>query len=151
MINKLSGSLLCICLTLASTQALACGAHMYINPDNLGFFGGAVVKMAGLAPPEPVFKLEHPSMAKAVIGQDSEVIINYSRPFFAKNVRMELKGTSNVDLSQEEFLLEEREGSVVIPYQLTGTGFDQITVTVVGEHKGEMVRETRRVYIRAGT
>ena len=48
---------------------------MYIDPDNLGFFGGAVVRMAGLAPPEPVFELEFPSMAKAVIGEESEVVV----------------------------------------------------------------------------
>jgi hypothetical protein len=122
---------------------------MYIDPDNLGFFGGAVVRMAGLAPPEPVFELEFPSMAKAVIGEESEVVVNYSRPFFSKNVRLELKGTSNVQLHLKEILLEERKGSVTIPYQLTGTGFDQITLTVSGEHKGETVRESGRIYLRA--
>ena len=136
-------------LGLASTRVLACGAHMYIDPNNLGFFGGAVVRMAGLAPPEPVFELEFPSMAKAVIGEESEVVVNYSRPFFSKNVRLELKGTSNVQLHLKEILLEERKGSVTIPYQLTGTGFDQITLTVSGEHKGENVRESGRIYLRA--
>ena len=64
-------------------------------------------------------------------------------------MRLELKGTSNVQLHLKEILLEERKGSVTIPYQLTGTGFDQITLTVSGEHKGETVRESGRIYLRA--
>ena len=150
MAIKYLRNLLLIYVALASTQAMACANHLYINPDDLGFFGGAVVRMAGLAPPEPVFDLEYPSMAKARIGEKSEVTISYSRPFFSKNVRMELTGTGNVEIAEEAIMLEERNGIITIPYQLSGNGFDQITVTIIGEHKGEVVRESARVYIRAG-
>lgn len=150
MAQKYRRGLLSIYLALASAQAMACGDHLYFNPEEMGFFGGAVVRMVGLAPPEPVFKLEHPSISKAIIGESNKVTVRYSRPFFSKNVRMELKGTGNVQLAKEDILLEERNGSVTIPYQLSGNGFNQITVTVIGEHKGEIVRESGRVYIRAG-
>ncbi len=141
--------LLCLLLGLAPARVLACAGHMYINPDNLGFFGGAVVRMAGLAPPEPVFKLEHPAMAKAKVGEDSEIIVTYSRPFFSDNVRLELQGSTNVQLPVTDIPLEERDGTVAITYQLSGSGFDQITLTVSGEHKGEIVRESTRIYLRA--
>ena len=43
-----------VALTLVQLPgaAVACESHLMINPDNLGFFGRAVVKMSGLAPPE---------------------------------------------------------------------------------------------------
>ncbi|MGI9315837.1 MAG: hypothetical protein ACR2QW_00780 [bacterium] len=150
MVQKYLIGIISIYFALMSARAMACGDHLYINPDELGFFGGAVVRMVGLAPPEPVFELEHPSMAKAKIGENNELTVSYSRPFFSKNVRMELKGSGNVKLAEEALLLEDRNGSVTIPYQLNGNGFNQITVTVIGEHKGEIVRESGRVYIRAG-
>ena len=88
-------------------------------------------------------------MAKAVIGEMSEVEVTYSRPFFSENVRLVVTGTKNVELPTEELTLEERDGTLTIPYQLTGTGFDQLTLKVSGEHKGKVVTETRRIYLRA--
>ena len=149
MIRKYAVVLVCFCLPLASVRVGACEAHFMFNPDKLGFVGGTVARLAGLTPPEPVFDLEHPAMARAEVGEKSEVVITYSRPFFSKNVRLELTGTSNVQLFREEILLEERRGTIKIPYELSGSGYDAITMTVSGEHKGDIVRETARIYVRA--
>jgi hypothetical protein len=131
------------------SKALACDAHLAFNPDQLGFVGGAVARMAGLLPPEPVFDLDHPAMVKADIGERSEIEITYTRPFFSKNVRLKLTGSSNVSLYQEELVLEDRKGSFTVPYELGGFGYDFITLTVSGKHNGEMVKETGRIYLRA--
>ena len=138
-----------IWIPLLPASVLACGFHFTLNPDDYGVVGGTVVRMAGLAPPEPVFELEHPAMAKTLIGEKSEITVNYSRPFFSKNVVLKVSGTSNIQLFQEAIELDDRSGTVSIPYQLSGSGFDSITLTVSGEHKGEVVREVARIYIRA--
>lgn len=141
--------LICIPLILSSTRASACGAHFMIDPDQMGFFGGAMVRMAGLAPPEPVFDIDHPRMMKSVVGAETEVAIAYSRPFFSKNVSLTITGTNNVALDQDQIILQDREGTVTVSFELTGSGYDYITLTVTGEHKGEVVREVARVYVRA--
>ncbi|AQA18595.1 hypothetical protein BST95_10465 [Halioglobus japonicus] len=143
-------SLTLLCIVTAPGRAIACGAHgFYLNPDDMGFVGGAVVRMAGLAPPEPVFKLEHPAMARGVLNQESEIEVEYSRPFFSSHVRMEITGTSNVSLPTPTIDLDDRSGTLSIPFTLTGNGFDQITLKVTGSHKGKMVTESRRIYLRA--
>ncbi|MGB1140311.1 MAG: hypothetical protein ACPG1A_05385, partial [Halioglobus sp.] len=98
-------------LAMVPARAEACAGHMYFNPDNMGFLGGAVVRMAGLAPPEPVFDLEHVEMAKAVIGEKSEIEVKFARPFFSKDVRLKARGTENIDVLEADFPLEEREGT----------------------------------------
>lgn len=135
--------------TLASTGAHACAQHMYLDTSKMGFLGGAVARMAGLAPPEPVFKLAHPPLANAIIGEKAEIEIEYKRPFFSKDVKLLVKGSSNVRLTDTQMELNEREGVVVVGYELTGQGFDSITFTVSGEHKGEAISEQSRMYLRA--
>ena len=149
MIRKSTCVLVCIFLHLASARVAACAGHFSIDPEGLGFFGAAAVRMAGLAPPERVFKLEHPAVVKAVIGEEDEIVVDYTRPFFSKNVRLEVRGTKNVQLLQREIDLDERSGTVSIPYQLLDSGYDSITVIVSGEHKGETVREVGHIYVRA--
>ena len=144
-------AIVCFLAPLAPMQAAACAGHLYLNPDDFGFIGGAVVRMAGLAPPEPVFDLEYPTMTKAVIGDESAIAVSFSRPFFSDNVSLKIKGTKNVQLLQDEFILEDRSGIINIPYELTGSGYDTITLTVSGEHKGEIVSESGRIYIRAAS
>ncbi|MEM9255235.1 MAG: hypothetical protein AAGA91_07295 [Pseudomonadota bacterium] len=136
-------------LSIAPVSTLACANHLYFNPDELGFLGAAVVRLAGLAPPEPVFELKHPAMAKSSIGEQSEVMVSYARPFFSKDVRLEVSGTRNVSLDVDVVPLIDREGVVTIPYEVTGTGFDTITLTVVGQHKGKTVRQVGRMYVSA--
>lgn len=138
-----------ICLSLVSARSLACDMHMAFNPDEMGFFGGAVARMSGLAPPKPAFELEHPALSRATIGETNEIVVNYTRPIFSKNVSLKLTGTRNIQLSQDVIELDERSGSVSFSYQLADSGYDSITLTVSGEHKGETVRVVRRIYVRA--
>lgn len=139
------------CLSLSSGQASACADHLSLNPDDYGFFGGVALRLAGLTPPGSVFDLEHPAMAKAVVGEKSSIDIKYSKPFFSENVRLTLKGSNNVHLFEAEFSLEDRTGILNIPYRLTGTGYDTITLSISGEHKGKTVRESGRIYLRSIT
>lgn len=141
--------LMMVCLALVPVRGLACEGHLYFNPENMGFFGGAVARMAGLTPPEPVFELQHVDMVKAVVGQSSEIIVQFDRPFFSKDVRLQVKGSKNVLIKRGEYRLEEREGSITIPYEVVGVGFDTITLTVTGEHKGDTVRQSGRIYVSA--
>ncbi|MDJ0927766.1 MAG: hypothetical protein QNJ73_08955 [Gammaproteobacteria bacterium] len=148
MTKKHIAALLCVWLIVAPTKVLACLDHMSIDPEALGFFGGAFVRMVGLAHPAPVFELEHPRMVRPVIGERSELIVNYSRPFFSKNVRLEVEGTPNVQLHLEEIALDDRDGTVTIPFHVSDSGFDLITLTVSGTHKGEMVSESKRITVQ---
>ena len=52
-------------------------------------------------------------------------------------------------LLNADFLLDDREGSISIPYRVLGEGAATITLTVTGEHKGESVRQLGRIYVRA--
>ncbi len=149
MKNKAILVSICLCLVLLPGRLWACAAHMGFNPDQFGPIGGAALRLAGLAPPKPVFELDHPATARSVLGENSEIVVNYSRPFFSSDVRIEVKGTGNIVLPQPSIPLDDREGTVTIPYQLVGAGYDAITLTVKGEHKGEMVQQVRRIYVRA--
>ena len=130
-------------------KAMGCAGHLYFDPDKMGFFGGTVARMAGLVPPKPVFGLEHVDMAKAVVGQEGEILVQFDRPFFSKNVRLKASSTKNLRVLNAEFPLEDREGSISIPYRVLGEGAATITLTVTGEHKGESVRQLGRIYVRA--
>ncbi len=148
-IKKTLLTLVCLWMPLAPASALACAMHMGFNPDEMGFVSGALVRMAGLAPPKPVFEIEHPTLARASIGATNEIVVSYSRPMFSKNVEMKLTGTRNIVIPENVILLDEREGTVSIAYELTGSGYDSITLEVTGEHKGETVRQVARIYVRA--
>jgi len=136
-------------LLFLPVKAMGCAGHLYFDPDKMGFFGGAVARMAGLVPPEPVFALEHVDMAKAVVGQEDEILVQFDRPFFSKNVHLKANSTKNLLVLNADFPLEDREGSISIPYQVLGEGAATITLTVTGEHKGEFVRQVGRIYVRA--
>ena len=62
---------------------------------------GAAIRLAGLAPPESVFKLKHPPVTKAILGENSEITIEYERPWRSKNVHMQLKSTSGIKLNDK--------------------------------------------------
>ncbi len=134
-------------LALGPVKAAACAGHLYLDPDKMGFFGGAMVRMAGLAPPEPIFELEHVEMAKAVVGEESEIVVEFARPFFSKDVRLTVSGTENIKILDEDFPLDERAGTVRIRFEALDSGFETMRFTVSGQHKGETVREFGRIYI----
>lgn len=132
-----------------STHVIACADHLYYDTQNMGFLGKAAARMVGLAPPERVFKLKHTATAWAVVGEQEEIEVEYRRPFFAKAVRIELSGSDKVELSEDSFQLDDRTGVVNIRFQVKALGYNTINLTVLGEHKGELVREYSRIYVRS--
>ena len=136
-------------LLLASQQALACGYHMYLDPEQYGFIGGTVIKMAGLAPPEPAFKIEHPPTTKVSVGEEAAITISYNRPWRSENVKISLTGTSNIELLQDELALEELEGEVTARFKLLGPGYNSIKIAVSGDHKGQPVVQHSIIYVGA--
>ena len=139
----------CLVLALGPVKALACAGHLYLDPDEMGFFAGAVVRMVGLAPPKPIFELEHVEMIKAVVGEEREIVVEFARPFFSKDVQLTVTGTENIKVLDEDFPLKERVGTVRIRFETLGSGFETMRFTVTGQHKGETVREFGRIYISA--
>ena len=78
MLKKLLSIAVSFYLALISSHAAACAGHLYLNPDNFGVMGNLAIKLAGLAPPEPIFKLKHPPLAKATLGEESEITVDMS-------------------------------------------------------------------------
>ena len=139
-----------ILFTGVSASVFACYNHMMINPDRFGVVGGTVARMAGILPPKPTFDIVHPSMKRTQIGEKSEIVVNYSRPIFSKNVQLKIRGTDNVTLELEEALLDDRAGFVVVGYTLAkGAAYESIIFTVSGEHGGEVVKQSSQIYLRA--
>lgn len=149
MVQRLISIAIAFYLTLVSSQVAACFNHFYLNPDNYGVVKGTAIKLAGLAPPEPVFKLKHPPVAKATLGEESEITVEYKRPWRSSNVYMELKSTSGIRLIDDSIALEEFDGSVKVRYSLEKAGLNSITIQVNGEHKGQSITNSRMIYIRA--
>lgn len=149
MVRKLFTIAVLFYLALVSSQAAACFNHFYLNPDNYGVIKGTAIKLAGLAPPEPIFKLKHPPVAKATLGEEAEITVEYKRPWRSSNVYMELKSTSGIRLIDNSIALEEFDGSVKLRYSLEKAGLNSITIKVNGEHKGQNVSNSRMIYIRA--
>ncbi|ARN72703.1 hypothetical protein [Oceanicoccus sagamiensis] len=135
-------------LALISPKAAACAAHEYFNPDNFGVITGAALKLAGLTAPEPVFKLKHAPVAKAVQGEPSELTINFERPWRSSNVTMQFKSTPGIQLIDTSIALEDFEGAVKLRYLLEKPGFNNITIKISGEYKNESISSSRVVYIQ---
>ncbi len=142
-----------MCLFLATgfftTQANACANHLYFDPEKAGLIGGTLIKMAGLAPPEKVFKLKHPPAAMVAEGEEASVTIDYERPWFSKDVRLQLSGTKGIELLDGNIELPDFNGTTTARFRLTGKGINAITLTVRGEHKGKIHEYSSRVYVRA--
>jgi hypothetical protein len=149
MVRRLFTIAVLFYLALVSSQAAACFNHFYLNPDNYGVVKGTAIKLAGLAPPEPIFKLKHPPVAKATLGEEAEITVEYKRPWRSSNVYMELKSTSGIRLIDNSIALEEFDGSVKLRYSLEKAGLNSITIKVNGEHKGQSITNSRMIYIRA--
>ena len=149
MVRRLFTIAVLFYLALVSSQAAACFNHFYLNPDNYGVVKGTAIKLAGLAPPEPIFKLKHPPVAKATLGEESEITVEYKRPWRSSNVYMQLKSTSGIRLIDNSIALEEFDGLVKVRYSLEKAGLNSITIKVNGEHKGQSITNSRMIYIRA--
>jgi hypothetical protein len=149
MLHKLLSIAVFSYLALISNQTIACGNHLYFNPDDFGVIGRVAIRLAGLAAPEPVFKLKHPSVAKAIRGEKSEITIEYERPWFSSNVHIQLTSSNGIKLMDKSIALEDFDGTVKIHYLLEKPGYNNITIQVNGEHKGQSVVDSRVIYIQA--
>jgi asparagine N-glycosylation enzyme membrane subunit Stt3 len=136
-------------MMIAATNAVACGNHLYMDPNQYGFFGRTAFKLAGLSAPEPVFKINHPSMAKVEIDEESQVVIEYDRPWRSDNVELTISSTAGITLPLKNIELDDLDGEVKLPFLLTKSGYNSITIKVTGEHKGKPVTSTSMVYVRA--
>jgi hypothetical protein len=149
MLKKLLSITAFFYLALISHQTTACADHLYLNPDDYGVVKRTALRWVGLVAPEPVFKLKHPSVAKATPGETSEITIEYERPWLSRNVHMELKSTSGIKLMDKSIALDDFDGTVKIRYLLEKPGYNSITINLNGEHKGQGVANYRVIYIQA--
>ena len=137
-------------LVFASQNASACGAHnFYFDPDEHGVIGATFIKLAGLARPEPVFKVKHVPVAKVTLGVQSEITVDYKRPWFSSDVRMQLSSSAGVNLTDEIIDLDDYHGSVKVNFSLEKPGFNIIRMEVIGMHKGEEVVHSSAMYVQA--
>lgn len=140
----ISGTI-CMTLSLVSVQANACGNHMF-GSGNMSF-GEAIMSYRSKAP-KRTFNLTHPLITKVTLGEQSEVAIDYERPWLSKDVTVTLSGTENVDLIDSEIELAEYSGTLHARFVLKEDNFDAITVVVSGEHNGETVSQSSKIYVR---
>ena len=134
-----------LCLGLVSMQTSACGNHMF-GSGNMSF-GEAIMSYRSKAP-KRTFNLTHPLIAKVTLGEESEVLIDYERPWLSKDVTVTLTGTENVELIDSEMDLAEYNGTIRARFVLTDDNFDAITVVVSGEHNGDTVSQSSKIYVR---
>lgn len=150
MLKNLLSLVLLVNFTLIAHSTAACGAHnFYLNPDEYGLIGGTFIKLVGLAPPEPVFKVKHIPMTKVTLGVQSEITVEYERPWFSNNVRMQLSSSAGVSLAEEIIELNDYDGSVKVNFALEKPGYNTIRVKVIGVHKGEEVASSSVIYVQA--
>ena len=139
----------CFFLMLGSQQAYACAAHLGFNPDDYGFVGGALIRMAGLAPQEPTFKIHHLPTTVVDIGEDAYFMIQYERPARAKDVKLSLSASKNIELIDKEFTLQEQSGTIQARFRLNDKGYNSIALTISGEHKSETVVQNSKIFVGA--
>ena len=149
MLKQILSITLFLNLTLVADNTTACAGHIYLSPDKFGVIGGTMIKLAGLAPLEPTFKIKHIPMTKAVVGAKSEITIEYDRPWLSKDVSMQLSSTSGVSLLDETIKLDDFGGTVKIHYLLEKAGYSTINIKVSGVHKGKRIVNTSIIYIQS--
>jgi len=141
-------------LALLTPQAKACMEHY--GYEQGGFNSGSIfgssrtaVRVRSLPVQEKVFKVKHPIAAVVVIDQDSDLKIDYDLPEMAKNVSLQFAATSNVELMQDDIQLTDLNGTATTRFRVKQKGVDTITVTVSGEHEGEVISYSSKIYINA--
>jgi len=111
-----------------SNHVLACGNHLYMDPSQYGFLGRTAIKLAGLSASEPIFKITHPSMAKVEIGAESQLVIEYDRPWRSDNVELTISSTKGIRLPIKRIELDDLDGEVKLPFLLTKSGYNSIAI-----------------------
>ena len=134
-------------MSLLANYASACFFHY--GQGYGGFSGDQANPTAAFTAPEKIFSVKHPPTAVAIINEYSEITLEYDRPITSKNVSIQLTGSANVELLDQNIELIDFSGEITARFRLTGKGFDVITITVTGEHNGDSLRYSSRVYVRA--
>lgn len=149
--NKVLITIGFLCSFLIAQSSYACGGafHLYMDPDDYGVVGGTLIRLAGLAPPEPVFKLKHKPVAKVSLEEEHQLVIEYKRPWFSNDVSLSFVGTPGIQLKDEKVELEDYSGEVVLNYSLHNKGYNTIKLVMSGEHKGKTVERSTVVYVQA--
>ena len=125
----------------------ACEAHFGFDPDSYGFIGGTILRMTGLAPPKQVFTVHHLPTKIVEVGEESYFMIQYERPVRATAVSLELKGSKNIELIDQRFVLNERSGNIQARFKLTGSGHNVVDITIRGEYKEETIAQHSKIFI----
>jgi len=143
------GALLSV--SLLPVQANACMDHYFYEQGNTGLFKGSNrgPGMRNFSIKKKIFKVKHPSATVVVIDEDSNLKIDYDLPPESKNVSLQFVATSNVELLNQDIQLTELNGTATARFRVKQKGFDTITVTVSGEHEGEALSYSSKVYINA--
>lgn len=146
-------------LSLLAAHANACMDHFSFDQGSAGLFGfsngfnnGAHTGFGAKPLPikEKTFRVKHQSVAVVVIDEDSNLVIDYDLPPEAKNVSLQFTATDNVELLDENIELTGLNGTVNARFRVKQESVvDRVTVTVSGEHEGEVLSYTSQLYINA--
>jgi len=140
-------------LALLAPQANACMEHYYYDQGgSSGLFGGSrpAYRMTKQTVKEKVFKVKHAPATVVVIDEDSNLKIDYDLPPASNNVSLKFAVTSsNVELLDENIQLTDLSGTATARFRVKEKGIDTITVTVRGEHEGQILSYSSKIYINA--
>ena len=145
--RKLS-ALIVIATMIFTEISLACDEHFYLEPEDYNPLISALINLTGLSSPEAIFQVKHPQVAHAQVGQQSEMFLEYERPWFSRNVTMQLKSTPGIRLLDQTAKLDEYSGRVKVRYVLEKLGFNNIKIQVTGTHRGRSALSSKIIYIQ---
>jgi len=149
MFKKTSLAVIGANLMFLGLSAQACMDHYFYDRGNYSLSPGANAYSRMVRPvvKEKVFKVKHPATTIAIIDEDTNLDVKYELPAESKNVSLAFKGSKNVELLDDRFTLSEENGTITARFRVKQKGVDTITVTVSGEHEGEMLTYSSKVYI----
>ena len=135
--------------SLMASVAHACMDHYFYQRGNNALFGNsdAMARLNRPAAKPKVFKVKHPGATVAIVDKDHQINVDYKLPADSTNVSLQFSATNNVQLVDEEIKLTDSDGTVTAKFRVKKKGIDTITVTVSGEHGGETLSYTSRVYV----
>lgn len=138
-------------LFLVANQANACLDHYYGDGGNAGFFSGSqgLANIKKLPKKPQVFRVKHPRATLVVTNEDTKFDIDYDLPPEAKNVSLQFTANENVEILDQDIELKELNGTATARFRVKRKGVDIITVTVSGEHEGEVLSYSSTIYINA--
>ncbi len=146
-------SALALIALLSSSTAFACMNHVsqfLPDPARYGPVGQTVFSWLGLAPPPPVYDLQHPYVQNATPGETKLITLEYTKPWFSDDASLEISASQGIELTQNKFTLSERAGSIPIEFRLSkSNGYDKIRFSINGVYQGESVSQSGMIYVRA--